>query len=229
LPPQNQPVAQFTGRPTEDAVAAEIPQSYLPLLGREVQALGQMAGRYVVAQIGAELQIVDQHTAHERVLFERLNAQLDEGQILSQQVLLPQTIELAADAAGILRARLSDLERLGFEVEEFGSCAFLVRALPALLTQTGGDQAGLLHAFLEDWEDELSTQTHTQRYHAMMASFACHSAVRSGRRLDSQEISRLIEDWRDVGFPATCPHGRRVAMRLTLEELDRIFGRAGWT
>jgi DNA mismatch repair protein MutL len=220
----------FKGRATAgEGLTAEAMQSYLPMLGRELQVLGQMAARYLVAQIAGELQIVDQHTAHERVLFERLNAQLKQGRIISQRILLPQTLEFPADAAVLMRARLPDLEHLGFEVEEFGSSAFLVRAVPALLSQTKTDPADLLHALLEDWETELSTDTPNERYHAIMASLACHSAVRSGRRLEFQEISRLFEDWRDAGFPSTCPHGRRVAMRLTIEELDRIFGRAGWT
>ena len=145
--------------------------------------MGQIAERYILAYVGQELQVVDQHTAHERVLFERLIRQFEQGPIPSQQSLLPQTAQLTASAAEAVRSHAVDLERLGFEVEDFGGGAFLVRALPALARQV--DPEALLMA--------------------------------------------LLEDWRDVGLPSTCPHGRRVAMRLTLEELDRIFGRQGWT
>lgn len=84
-------------------------------------------------------------------------------------------------------------------------------------------------ALVEEWEAEGSTGPIGERYHALLASLACHTAVRSGRTMRLEEMSKLLEDWRDVGLPSTCPHGRRVAMRLTLEELDRIFGRQGWT
>ena len=82
---------------------------------------------------------------------------------------------------------------------------------------------------IEDWESELSTGSLQERYQTALASMACHSAVRSGRRMELPEIQRLLEDWRQTGLPTTCPHGRRIAMRLTIEDLDRIFGRQGWT
>ncbi len=213
-------------RPFMDRTAEAV-QAYLPSVGQEIRPMGQIADRYVLAQVGEELQIVDQHTAHERVLFERLCAQFEAGPIPSQQSLLAQTVELSADAAVLVRSHLADLERLGFEVEEFGHGAFLIRALPALAGTA--DPESLLKALVEEWEDRDSTPSITERYHTVLASLACHSAVRSGRNLHLQEMRRLLEEWRDAGFPATCPHGRRIAMRLTIEELDRIFGRQGWT
>lgn len=206
---------------------AEAAQPYLPSVSHEVRPMGQIAERYILAQVGEELQIVDQHTAHERVLFERLCAQFEKGAIPSQQSLLPQPVELAASAAVSVRAHLADLERLGFEVEDFGGGTFLVRAMPALVGRA--DPAAILKALVEGWEEEASTPSVAEQYHAVLASLACHSAVRSGRRLELPEMRRLLEDWRDAGLPVTCPHGRRIAMRLTIVELDRIFGRQGWT
>lgn len=211
---------------TPATVITEAAQTYLPAVRQDVRPLGQIAERYILGYVGEELQIVDQHTAHERVLFERLCAQLESGPILSQPSLFAQTVELAADASEWVRSRLADLERLGFEIEEFGHGAFRVRALPALLGTA--DPALLLAALVEDGEDRDSTPSVQARYHAVLASMACHSAVRSGRKLESLEMGRLLEDWHDAGLPATCPHGRRIAMRLTIEELDRIFGREGW-
>ncbi len=207
--------------------AAEPAQPYLPSVGQEVRPMGQIANRYLLAQVGEEVQIVDQHTAHERVLFERLAAQFEAGTIASQQALLPQMVELSAGEAVSVRAHLDDLTRLGFEIEEFGHGTFIVRAMPALLDQ--GDPQALLRSLVEDWQDWPSTPSMRERYNAVLATMACHSAVRAGRRLENSEMRRLLEDWRDAGFPSTCPHGRRIAMRLTIEELDRIFGRLGWT
>jgi DNA mismatch repair protein MutL len=208
---------------------AEPSQPYLPAVDSVVQPLGQIAERYLLAQVGSELQIVDQHTAHERVLFERLSIEIEKGSIPSQQSLLPQRLEISASAAIVIRAHAGDLERLGFEVEDFGGGTFLLRAVPALLTQSGRvDPESLLLAVVEDWENDVATGTLKARYHMALASMACHSAVRSGRRMEPLEIRQLLKDWRDAGLPSTCPHGRRVAMRLTIEELDRIFGRQGW-
>jgi DNA mismatch repair protein MutL len=212
----------FTG----SEAAAEAVQPYLPAVGQDVRPLGQIADRYLLAQVGEELQIIDQHTAHERVLYERLCAQFEQGLIPSQHILLPETMELDAGAAGSVRAHLADLGRLGFELEEFGHGTFLVRAIPALTGQA--DPKSLLTALVEEWGAEASTPAVREQYHAVLASLACHSAVRSGRRLELPEMRRLVEDWREAGLPSTCPHGRRIAMRLTIEELDRIFGRQGW-
>ena len=207
--------------------AAEPAQPYLPSVELEVRPMGQIANRYLLAQIGDEVQIVDQHTAHERVLFERLAAQLETGTIASQHALLPQMVELSAGEAVAVRAHLEDLRRLGFEIEEFGQGTVVVRAMPALVAQS--DPQALLRSLVEDWEERASTPSVQERYNAVLATMACHSAVRAGRKLEQAEMRKLLEDWRDVGLPGTCPHGRRIAMRLTIEELDRIFGRLGWT
>jgi DNA mismatch repair protein MutL len=218
----------LAGRHPRSEGVAELGQAYLPAVAQEeVRPLGQVANRYLVAQVGDEVQIVDQHTAHERVLFERLQRQLEAGQIASQRALLPKVVELSAAEAVSVRAHLEDLGRLGFEVEEFGQGSFVMRAMPALLGQ--GDPQALLLALVEDWDAWPSTPPLQERYNTVLASVACHSAVRAGRALEVPEMRRLLEDWREAGLPSTCPHGRRIAMRLTIEELDRIFGRLGWT
>jgi DNA mismatch repair protein MutL len=216
--------------PFAEERVAEATQPYLPAVDCVVQPLGQIAERYLLAQVGRELHIIDQHTAHERVLFERLLVEFGQGNIPSQQLLLPVRIEVSASAAVVMQAHASEFECLGFEVDDFGSGTFFLRAMPALLTQAPRtDPESLLRAVLEDWEGEVSTGSLQDRYRAALASMACHSAVRSGRRMESPEIQRLLEDWREAGLPSTCPHGRRIAMRLTIEDLDRIFGRQGWT
>lgn len=208
-------------------IAAESAPPYVSSVDLDVRPMGQIAHRYLLAQIGDEVQIVDQHTAHERVLFERLMAQLDAGAVTSQHALLPQMVELSAGEVVTVRAHLEELRRLGFEVEEFGQGTVVVRAMPALVAQS--DPQALLRAMVEDWEERDSTPSVQERYHAVLATMACHSAVRAGRKLEQAEMRTLLEDWRDAGFPGTCPHGRRIAMRVTIEELDRMFGRVGWT
>jgi len=208
-------------------IAAESAQPYLPALDLDVRPMGQLAHRYLLAQIGDEVQIVDQHTAHERVLFDRLTAQWERGTVASQHLLLPQMVELSAGDAVIVQAHLEELRRIGFEIEEFGRDTVAVRAMPALVAQS--DPQALLRAMVEDWAERGATSSVQERSRAVLATMACHSAVRSGRKLEQAEMQAVLEDWRDAGFPGACPHGRRIAMRLTIEELDRMFGRVGWT
>src|SRR5438034_520608 len=200
----------LAGRQPRPAGVAELGQAYLPTVEQEeVRPLGQVANRYLVAQVGDELQIVDQHTAHERVLFERLLRQFDAGQITSQQALLPQVVELSAAEAVSVRAHLEDLSRLGFEVEEFGQGSFVVRAMPALLGQ--GDPQALLRALVEDWDAWPSTPSMQERYNTVLASVACHRAVREG------VLHRLI----DLVEPDE-PFNVGLYRRLALQEIARL-------
>jgi DNA mismatch repair protein MutL len=138
-------------------------------------------------------------------------------------------MEVSTSVAMAIRQHADDLERLGFDVEDFGGNTFLLRAVPALLAQSNPlNPESMLLAVIEDSENDVAAGAFKDRYQAALASMACHSAVRSGRRMEAAETRQLLQDWRDAGLPSTCPHGRRIAMRLTIEELDRIFGRQGW-
>ena len=186
--------------------------------------MGQIGGVFLVAQVGSELQVIDQHTAHERVLFERLwRAWLSQA-IPCQPLLIPEPIDLPAHSAVLLQRHVSDLEKLGLTIEPFGSASFVIRTVPALLGNF--DYASLIQDLLEDLSQWNSVSSLEARVRPVLASLACHGAVRAGRALELPEIKTLIEDWIREGLPTTCPHGRRVALRLPEEELSRIFGRA---
>jgi len=199
-------------------------QTYLAEGGLLVTPLGQIGGVFLVAQVGSELQVIDQHTAHERVLFERLwRAWLNQA-IPCQPLLIPEPIDLPPHSAVLLQRHVSDLEKLGLTIEPFGSASFVIRAVPALLGNF--DYASLIQDLLEDLSQWNSVSSLDARVRPVLASLACHGAVRAGRALELPEIKTLIEDWIREGLPMTCPHGRRVALRLPEEELSRIFGRA---
>jgi DNA mismatch repair protein MutL len=191
---------------------------------KDVTPFGQVGGTFLVAQVGSELHVIDQHTAHERVLFERLWRGWQASTTPVQPLLLPMPLDLPPHQAVLLERHLSDLAGLGLEVEPFGQDAFVIRSLPMLLGQV--DPGALIQDLLEDlgqWDTASSLEN---KVRAVLASLACHGAVRAGRVLDLPEIKRLIEDWVAEGLPSTCPHGRRVAMRLSEAELAKIFGRA---
>lgn len=189
--------------------------------------LGQILRTYLVAQVGDELQVVDQHTAHERVLFQRLWRDWQSRDIPSQPLLIPEPIELSAAQSTLLLKRRDDLEKLGLLIEPFGTTAVAIRGVPVGLGKV--DAAVLVQDLLEDlieWDTASSLELRVQ---PVLASLACHGAVRAGRTLALPEIQQLIHDWVQEGLIMTCPHGRRTAFRLSTDELAKLFGRVGWS
>jgi DNA mismatch repair protein MutL len=184
---------------------------------------GQIQQTFLVAQVGSELQVIDQHTAHERVLFERLLQDASRQTVVQQPLLIPEPVTVPLHQAVHLEQHLAELATLGLDLEPFGTGTFLVRAVPALLGRMDG--AALVQGLLEDVTDWSTPRSFEQRMRPILATMACHTAVRAGRLMALPEIKTLIEDWVAEGLPATCPHGRRVALRLPAVELEKIFGR----
>src|SRR5436309_1793175 len=165
-----------------------------------------------------EVRFADQEQVHEWVR-SRIQASVTPASVSSRETVVSSWALPGSSDRPVARDGTRD-------VPEYAGLASDVRALPALFGQ--GDPQTLLRALVEDWDAWPSTPSMQERYNSVLASVACHSAVRAGRVLEVPEIRRLLEDWRVAGLPSTCPHGRRIAMRLTIEELDRIFGRLGW-
>ena len=168
--------------------------------------------------------MIDQHTAHERVLFERLWRGWQGRSLPSQPLLLPEPLELPIQQALILQRHMAGLERLGLLIEPFGPSSFLIRSLPVMLGHT--DLAALVQDLIEDLEQWDSISSLESKVKPILASLACHGAVRAGRSMALPEIEQLVQDWVAEGLIMTCPHGRRVAFRLSGDELARMFDRA---
>jgi DNA mismatch repair protein MutL len=225
------PAVSQTSRSIEDtqlsAFAGEAVASYAERPAYNVVPFGQILDRYLVAQVGPELQVIDQHTAHERVLFERLWRQWRSRALASQTLLIPQPVELTGAQCALLQRHRGDLESLGLVIEPFGATAVAVTAVPVEAGRI--DAASLLPDLLDDLLRDSRTPSLEDRLRPVLASLACHSAVRAGRALALPEIKQLIEDWIQEGLATTCPHGRRTVFRLATDELDKLFGRAGWS
>jgi len=205
----------------------EATASYAALAKPAVIPFGQVLQTYLVAQVGQELQVVDQHTAHERVLFQRLWRAWMKREIVTQPLLIPEPIELTVAQRTLLQRHAGDLERLGLVIEPFGATAVLLRAVPVGIGPINGPL--LVQDVLEDlaaWESASSLEALAQ---PILAALACKSAVQAGRSMALPEIERLVRDWVDEGLITTCPHGRRTAFRLSSDELDKLFGRVGWS
>jgi len=192
----------------------------VPLL----RLIGQIGSTYIVAEGPDGLYLVDQHAAHERVLFEKLMAQHDRKIIPSQALLTPEVVTLPPQSAKMLMSQLPFLNHFGFEVEEFGTNTFQVRAMPVLFA--GGDPSSALRALVEDFEeDETPLQAEVE---AKLAARVCKRlAVKGGQTLTSEEQRALLNDLEACASPRTCPHGRPTMVHLSVDSLERQFGRRG--
>jgi DNA mismatch repair protein MutL len=192
----------------------------IPLL----RLIGQIGATYLVAEGPDGLYLVDQHAAHERVLFEKLMLQYDKHEIPSQTLLEATSVILPPAQATLLEEQLELLNRFGFQVEPFGPNTFQVRAMPTLFT--GSDAAAALRALVEDFEeDETPLQ---EELEARIAARVCkRMAVKAGQSLSGDEQRALLTDLENCDSPRTCPHGRPTMIHLSVDMLERQFGRKG--
>jgi len=192
----------------------------LPLM----RLIGQIGQTYIVAEGPDGLYLIDQHAAHERVLFEKLMAQRGQKKIPSQALLSPVVVQLPPQSARLLISQLPILQHFGFDVEEFGGNSFQVRAIPALFA--GADPASALRALVEDFEeDESPLQNEIE---AKLAGRVCKRlAVKGGQTLSTDEQRALLADLEACEAPRTCPHGRPTMIHLSVDMLERQFGRRG--
>lgn len=213
----------FSQENAEESMVREARASYLLDPDYTVRVLGQMSHTYIVAQVGEEFHVVDQHTVHERVLFERLWRSWLEKKVQSQALLIPEPVDVQPHMAALLQSALPELASLGLEIEPFGESAFVVRSIPALLGQM--DYVALVQDLIDDLTEWKSMDSIDKRIRPILASMACQGAVQAGRAMVEPEMKLVLEDWVKEGFPMTCPHGRRVTMRFSMDELHRIFRR----
>ena len=195
-------------------------QTIIPLL----RLIGQIGATYLVAEGPDGLYLIDQHAAHERVLFEKLMTQHAMKNIPSQSLLTPAVVTLPPHSTQLLLSQLSVLQHFGFDVEEFGPNTFQVRAMPVLFM--GTDAAMALRALVEDFEeDESPLQNEIE---AKLAARVCKRlAVKAGQVLSTDEQRALLIDLEACDSPRTCPHGRPTMIHLSVDMLERQFGRRG--
>jgi len=212
-------VGDETGPTTAPAlVQTALPSGAMPLL----RLVGQVGAAYLVAEGPDGLYLIDQHAAHERVLFERLMAQ--RGAVPSQALLDPALVQLTPSQASVLIGQETVLEKIGFEIEPFGPATFRVRAVPAVIR--GSDPAAALRVVVEDFEeDEAPLQAEIEA--KVIARVCKRAAVKAGQTLSAEEQKALLRDLESCQSPRTCPHGRATMIHLSVDLLERQFGRKG--
>jgi len=183
----------------------------------------QMFENFIVAQNGDSLVLVDQHAAHERLVYERFKAQLASGPVASQAHLIPAVVELPEEDCERLEDAAPTLERLGLYLERFGPRAIAVRETPALLGAT--DVQPLIRDLADGLAEWDSAAAVADRLDAIIARMACHGSVRSGRRLRIDEMNALLRDMEATPHSGQCIHGRPTYVELKLKDIERLFGR----
>ena len=183
-----------------------------------------MLDTYIIAVAAdGSLVLVDQHAAHERLTHEALRAQLGDGGVRSQPLLLPTVVDLAPGAVARLLARHAELARLGLEIEAFGGGAVLVRALPAALGAP--DPKPLLLDIADELAELDESLALEARLDAVLARLACHGSIRAGRRLGREEMAALLRQMEATPRAATCSHGRPTFLKLSRAAIETLFGR----
>jgi DNA mismatch repair protein MutL len=184
--------------------------------------IGQLHETFIVAASDEEVFFIDQHVAHERVLFERLERELRGSALPSQELLFPQPLELGAGRSELITEWIPTLERLGFALEGFGTSTVLLRAVPSLLK--GEEPRRLIEALLEEVSATPRDQTVPLLQRAL-AFVACRAAIKAHAPLQREEMTRLLGDLSAAETPYFCPHGRPIVSRLSLREIKRELGR----
>ena len=195
----------------------------------ELRLLGQLLATYLLVEGKQDLLLVDQHAAHERVLYEQLRSGWLARGVERQALLAPLAVQLEPRALAVLAERQDDAARLGFEVEPFGDDTIAVRTVPALLA--GRDPAGLVRGLADAWLAGEGASTPTADLRSLdaadrsLATLACHAARRKGDPLDPREQRALLDALDAIPWAPTCPHGRPVVVPFTNAEIERRFGR----
>ncbi|HET9195332.1 MAG TPA: DNA mismatch repair endonuclease MutL [Vicinamibacterales bacterium] len=190
---------------------------------RPMMPLGQFRDTFIIAVDEEGIAIIDQHVAHERVLFERITERLTSGRLESQRLLEPRLISLSAGARQALVARAADLERLGFELEEFGGDTLRMSAYPAVLRAE--DCETTLRTLADDLEGLDRGSPVEDAIKRIAATMACHAAVKANYPLTTEKMTHILDELRRTAYSTICPHGRPVMLRLTRREVEKNFQR----
>ena len=190
---------------------------------KPLMPLGQFRSTFIIAVDDDGVAIIDQHVAHERVLYERISARLMDGALESQRLLTPLIMEMPPEARSALLAHGAELNRCGFEVEEFGPASVRVDAMPVLLSREQGTAA--LKALSGDLDGLGGSAPVSEHLRNMAATMACHAAVKANDSLTHEKMAHILEELRQTAYSTVCPHGRPVMLRISRREVEKNFQR----
>jgi DNA mismatch repair protein MutL len=209
--------------PWSQSIRIPAPQAEAGVSGPQIAFLGQIHETYLIFASPEGLILIDQHAAHERILLEKLSNEFSQGLISRQPLLLPELLELPPDEAKITEEHLTDLAQMGFELEPSGVRSFWMKSTPEILA--GHEPLEVLKEMIKEiscWGRGANLQ---QSFDPLVKMMACRAAIQANRMVRREEAQRLLEDLQKCSLPSHCPHGRPTLRRITLSDLDRMFGR----
>ena len=209
--------------PYRDAGQESLWKNAPPVSGPEVKVLGQCQSMFLLLQVANALHIIDQHAAHERVIYEKIVSRTESEILEPRPLLIPMTIELGAGEIGLLKENEKAFGEIGIEYELFGESTLLLRTLPALVAERSARE--LIRELLREIETFGELSTGRERQEKFAATLACHSAVRAGDVLETSEITALFSSLSRLKPPLTCPHGRPISRQFSLQDLEKMFCR----
>ena len=217
-----EPAWEYTGPKASVTLPAEKDFQQEYLLKEAPQVLGQLKETYILCQTGEGLLMVDQHAAHERIVYESLKKSHQHAGIESQPFLIPHKLELSLKEGRVVLKHLEQFSKMGLELEHFGGNTFLLRSVPSILVSVNWDD--FLHDLITLLEEEgdLSRDKALDRLLTLMA---CHGAVRAGQRLSHREMAQLLKQLEEVEISTNCPHGRPVSKKFSYGEIEKMFKR----
>ncbi|WP_224816333.1 DNA mismatch repair endonuclease MutL [Hasllibacter sp. MH4015] len=205
-----------------NAPSARVDEQFIESDGPLGAARAQVHENYIIAQTPKGIVLVDQHAAHERLVYERLKAQMAEHGVARQALLIPEIVTLGADADRLLD-HAAELERFGLLIEAFGPGTIAVRETPAILGEINAE--ALLRDVLDELDDLGDSQTLQARVEAVLSRVACHGSIRSGRQMRADEMNALLREMEATPLSGQCNHGRPTYVELKLSDIERLFGR----
>lgn len=191
-------------------------------LSATIRPLAQIQNKYILSEAPSGMMIIDQHAAHERILYEQVLPRLEREAGQSQQLLFAQTLELSPVDYATVTDLHPYLEKIGFQVKLFGKQTIVVEGVPPDVKP--GHEATIFQEVLEEYKDEGRNPKSDSR-DRLAKSYACRAAIKAGDKLTPQEMMSLVDQLFATEVPYVCPHGRPVSIRLSIEELDKRFGR----
>ena len=205
--------------PFEADVSQEVPAEGLPLGA----ARAQVHENYIVAQTETGMVIVDQHAAHERLVYEKLKRQMAENGVAAQALLIPEIVELSEGDCARIMTVAEELSKLGLTIEAFGGGAVAVRETPALLGEVNA--RAMVLDILDELDDQGESMLVQAKLEAILSRVACHGSIRSGRRMRGEEMNALLREMEATPHSGQCNHGRPTYVELKLADIERLFGR----
>ena len=187
----------------------------------DLENIWQVHSKYIVSPISSGLVIIDQHVAHERVLFEEAMAAFDNNPMTGQTLLFPEVMEFSSDEFSVLLDVLPSLEKMGFRLKESGSNSIMIEAIPSEMSW--GNEKNIIKEMLDNFLENQKNYSSFQE--ALAASFSCNAAIKAGDVLNTQEMRELVNRLFGTKHPYYCPHGRPIIIQLSMDELDRRFER----